>query len=218
MILRTIKRKKKVLFILFILLMLLLPFAFKTVEAEIYQWKDEKGTIHFTEDETAIPEKYRDQVKKSHFTEESKPEGENVEIKQKNIKEKKRGVSQKQSVNLNKIESDVMDFLKTIIYLWKDGKCDAIYEYGDRKSRTAINKEDFERRMASKELQLASSWETVNDIRVEIKSSLLAYATAKIGYRPKRGGDTKFRTETYKITFENGSWRINLMKILNAKI
>jgi hypothetical protein len=33
------------------------------VNAEIYKWTDEKGTIHFTEDPAMIPEKYRDQVK-----------------------------------------------------------------------------------------------------------------------------------------------------------
>jgi len=30
---------------------------------EIYQWVDEKGTVHFTDDFGQIPEKYRDQVK-----------------------------------------------------------------------------------------------------------------------------------------------------------
>ena len=34
------------------------------VSAEIFKWVDEKGTTHFTEDESAIPEKYREQVEK----------------------------------------------------------------------------------------------------------------------------------------------------------
>ncbi|MDP2972448.1 MAG: DUF4124 domain-containing protein, partial [Deltaproteobacteria bacterium] len=29
---------------------------------EIYRWVDEKGTIHFADDFTLVPEKYRDQV------------------------------------------------------------------------------------------------------------------------------------------------------------
>jgi len=29
---------------------------------EIYQWVDEKGTVHFTDDPSLIPEKYQDQV------------------------------------------------------------------------------------------------------------------------------------------------------------
>jgi len=37
--------------------------------AEIYKWVDEKGTVHFTEDPTTIPEKYREGVK-SRATEE----------------------------------------------------------------------------------------------------------------------------------------------------
>ena len=81
----------------------------------------------------------------------------------------------------------------------------------------AVNREDFERRMANKNLVLASSWETVNDIKVDVKSAKLVSTTAKIGYRLKRGGDTQFRTETFPMSFENGSWKINLWKILNAK-
>jgi hypothetical protein len=209
---------KKKTFLLFLMLMMLhLPLVFKSVQAEIYQWKDEKGTIHFTEDEGAIPEKYRDQIQKKHFPEESKSEGEKVEGKGQNIKEKKRGVPQKQSVNRHKIESDVMDVFRTIISLWKDGKYDALYEYGDRKSRMTVNKEDFGHRMANKKLELALSWETVNDIEVDIQSPVLVYTTAKIGYRLKAGGDTRFRTETYQMKFENGLWKINLLKILNAK-
>ena len=31
---------------------------------EIYQWVDEKGTVHFTDDISLVPERYHDQVKK----------------------------------------------------------------------------------------------------------------------------------------------------------
>jgi len=37
--------------------------------AEIYKWVDEKGTVHFADDPSTIPEKYRDNVK-SRTTEE----------------------------------------------------------------------------------------------------------------------------------------------------
>jgi hypothetical protein len=30
---------------------------------QIYQWEDEKGTVHFTDDVSLVPEKYQDQVK-----------------------------------------------------------------------------------------------------------------------------------------------------------
>jgi len=41
----------------------------QSVRAEIYKWIDEKGTVHFTEDPSTIPEKYRDQTR-SRKTEE----------------------------------------------------------------------------------------------------------------------------------------------------
>ncbi len=40
---------------------------------EIYQWVDEKGTIHFTDDLTLVPEKFRDQVHRKRLPQEPSP-------------------------------------------------------------------------------------------------------------------------------------------------
>lgn len=40
---------------------------------EIYRWVDEKGTIHFVDDLTLVPEKYRDQVQKRKPAEKPSP-------------------------------------------------------------------------------------------------------------------------------------------------
>jgi hypothetical protein len=40
---------------------------------ETYQWVDEKGTVHFTDDVGKIPEKYQDQVKKKKSPDEPTP-------------------------------------------------------------------------------------------------------------------------------------------------
>ena len=40
---------------------------------EIYRWKDDKGVVHFTDDPTRIPEKYRDQTKVEKIPTESPP-------------------------------------------------------------------------------------------------------------------------------------------------
>jgi hypothetical protein len=69
-------------------------------------------------------------------------------------------------------------------------------------------------KMRNKSYELASSWETIRDIEAEVASHKLVYVRAKIGYRSKVGGDTKFRTETYRIEFEGDRWRIDLSKIL----
>ena len=186
---------------------------------EIYKWVDEKGTVHFSEDESSVPEKYREQLEKKSLKEEAIPSGEKVRVKKQDGKGSKGqlAVKEKERININKIEGDVIESVKTILYLWKDGKYDVLYDQGDQKSRMAINKEDFEHRMKKKVIGLASSWETIRDIQVEVKSATLAYATVRIGLKPKGGGETKFRTEIYRMSFENGMWKINLMKILNVK-
>ncbi len=44
---------KQIFLILFIPIILSLVLVAKSAPTEIYQWKDESGTLHFTEDESA---------------------------------------------------------------------------------------------------------------------------------------------------------------------
>jgi len=107
--------------------------------------------------------------------------------------------------------------LKTIVSLWKEGKFAALYDdYGTLKSKTAIAKEVFERKMARKLWKFATSWETIQDIRVEVKSPTLTYATAKLGFKPRTGVESRTRTMTYPMYLERGGWRVDLQKILNT--
>ncbi len=187
---------------------------------EVYKWVDEKGTVHFSEDESSVPEEYREQLEKKSVPEEAKPPEEKVKVRKqdgKGVKDRL-GVKEKERININKIEGDVIDSVKTILSLWKDGKYNVLYDHGDQKSRMAVNKENFEHRMTKKRIGLASSWETLRDIQVDVKSATLAYATVRIGLKPTGGGETKFRTEIYRMSFEKGMWKINLTKLLSAKI
>ncbi len=187
---------------------------------EVYKWVDEKGTVHFSEDESRVPEEYREQAEEKSIPEEAKPPEEKTKAKKQDEKKTKEklAVVEKERINKNKIEGDVVESVKTILSLWKDGKYDVLYDHGNQKSRTTVGKEDFEHRMRKKGIGLASSWETIRDIEVDIKSPKLAYATVKMGLKPVRGGETKFRTETYRMSFEKGMWRIDLTKLLSAKI
>lgn len=47
----------------------LILFSFSAFGQGVYKWVDEKGTAHFTDDLSLVPEKYRDQVR------ETKPQG-----------------------------------------------------------------------------------------------------------------------------------------------
>ena len=116
-----------------------------------------------------------------------------------------------------KIESDATGAFDIMFGLWKAGKYEDLYEYGSRKSHSSISKEDFVTRMTKKSYELASSWETIRDLEAEVASRKLVYVRAKIGYRSKKGvGDTKFRTETYRLELGGDRWRIDLSKILRS--
>jgi hypothetical protein len=196
------------------------------VSAEIFKWVDEKGTTHFTEDESAIPEKYRQQVEKRPTkedpgspkekakTEKQERKGSAKQSPKEPPRESPKEPKEKERVNVRRIELDVADAFKNIISLWKDKKFDALYDCGDRKSHTSMAREDFRKRMEGKGRELATSWETVRDIKVDVRNATQAYVTARIGYRPQKGGETRIRTETFEMKFENGTWRINLTKVL----
>jgi len=116
-----------------------------------------------------------------------------------------------------KIQSDAIGAFDMMFGLWKEGKYEDLYVYGSRRSHAATSKESFVIKMRKKSYELASSWETIRDREAEVASRKLVYITAKIGYRAKSGaGDTKFRTETYRLELEGDRWRIDLSKILRS--
>jgi len=200
--------------------LIFVPAVFLSHAKEVYKWVDEKGTVHFSEDESSVPEKYREQIEKKSVPEEAKGPEEKAKVRKEDGKRAKDRLAakEKEKINKNRIEGDVIESVKTILSLWKDGKYNELYNHGDQKSRRAIRREDFEHRMRKKGVGLASSWETLRDIEVDVESATLAYATVRIGLKPTKGGETKFRTETYRMSFENRMWKINLTKILSAKI
>ena len=114
------------------------------------------------------------------------------------------------------IESDATAAFHMIIRLWKDGKFEDLYEHGYRRSQIPLTKENFVTKMRNKSHEFASSWETIRDMETEVASRKLVYVKAKIGYRSKGGGDTKFVTGTYRVEFERGRWRIDLSKVLRS--
>jgi hypothetical protein len=62
--------QKKVLIAALTIGLLMIPFL---VYADVYKWVDEKGTVHFTDDNSTIPEKYGQQVERRSLPEDSKP-------------------------------------------------------------------------------------------------------------------------------------------------
>ena len=197
---------------------------FSTGWAETYRWVDEKGTAKFTQDYGSIPEEYRDQVKekpdrpgdlgsKTSETPQKKIKGDSAKTFKESSRKDRNEVQQ---VNKRKIESDAAEGLKTIVSLWKDEKYEALYQYGTDKNKVAIAKENFVRKMKKKNWGLASSWETIQDIETRFKNPTLVYVTARVGHKPKQGGNVKILTETYQMTLENGVWKTDLSKIMSA--
>jgi hypothetical protein len=213
----------KLIAVLFVLLLA------STGWADTYRWVDEKGTEHFTNDRGSIPEKYRDQVKERQDEPSTKPKKDEKPQKTlkpvKTLKKETGKESQKSAgkdhrsepkTGRSKVESDAADAFQAIVSHWKDGNFEAVYQYGTHKSRAGIAKENFVQKMGKKSWGLASSWETIRNIEAEFKSSTVVYITAKIGYKQRQGGDVRALTESFEMKLENGLWRTDLSKILQA--
>ena len=207
----------KVTAVLFVLLLA------STGWADTYRWVDEKGTEHFTNDRGSIPEKYRDQVKEKKDEPGAKPKKEekpSKALKKVAGKESQKGGGKDHrkdpKTGKGRVEADAADAFQAIVSHWKGEDFDALYQYGTHKSRAGVAKENFVQKMKKKSWGLASSWETVRNIEAEYKSSTVVYITAKIGYKPKQGGDTRALTESFEMKLENGLWRTDLSKILQA--
>ncbi len=195
--------------------------------ADTYRWVDEKGTEHFTNDRGSIPEKYRDQVKESKDEPSTKPKKDEKPSKalkkdtKKDTKKEPHKTAGKDrpgepKSSRSRVESDAVDAFQAIVSYWKSENFETLYQYGTHKSRAGIAKENFVQKMQKKSWGLASSWETIRNIETEFKSPTVVYITAKVGYKPKQGGDIRALTESFEMKLENGQWRTDLSKILQA--
>jgi hypothetical protein len=63
-------RRRSLLILIFATLVMAVPL---THGQEIYRWVDEKGTVHFSDDLSLVPEQYRDQIEKKQFQPETPP-------------------------------------------------------------------------------------------------------------------------------------------------
>ena len=126
-------------------LFLSVPFSFP---GEIYRWTDEKGTVHFTDNISNVPARYRNQVEKKEGVEESPRETEKqivprgrseieteamppnvrIEEKQDRVKEYLRSIEEKIQAKkelekkISKLEEELNASEERIRYLEKDEK------------------------------------------------------------------------------------------------
>lgn len=113
-----------------------------------------------------------------------------------------------------KAETEVSNAFERIITLWKDESFEALYEYGDKESRSIISRDGFVGTMKGNAWVLACCRETVNDVEITVGSGTRATVKARVGYAARFGGvDTVFIDQTFPMTFQDGDWRTDLRKI-----
>jgi len=101
----------------------------------------------------------------------------------------------------------------SIINLWKDEKYDELYGYGTLSSHVRISKEGFVKEMTQKKFKLLCCGDAAREIEVIYKSPTVVYVKARMGYKNHINKEA-FRHETFKLVFEEGKWRTDIMQIL----
>jgi len=113
-----------------------------------------------------------------------------------------------------KIESDVSNAFARIVTLWQDENYDSLYEYGDETSRKILTLRQFEETTHANSWKLACCWEKAQDIEITVKKKTVAVVKARMGYEMRFDtGSTRFVTQTFDMTLEDGNWKIDLQEI-----
>lgn len=113
-----------------------------------------------------------------------------------------------------KIEADVSNTFVRIVTLWQDENYNALYEYGDEESRKILSVNQFGEMTHNNSWKLACCWEKAQDIEITLKSTTVALVKARIGYEMRFDtGSTRFITQTFNMTLEDGVWKIDLQEI-----
>jgi len=97
---------------------------------EIYRWVDEKGTVHFADDLTLVPEKYQDQVQKKIAPRETSPTPlPSIAPPQKATKE----VPKRSEIQSPPVQKDILgrgeEWWKAKVKEWKDKLSNAQKNY-----------------------------------------------------------------------------------------
>jgi hypothetical protein len=103
-----------------------------------------------------------------------------------------------------------------ILDLWRDGRYNDLYELTQRSGKSA--KEDFAKKLENGSYKPACCWQKMQDVSVHIENDDFAVVRAKIGL--EGGGDTTFKTRSYKLVREGDVWRISqsdLFSLAGAK-
>lgn len=100
--------------------------------------------------------------------------------------------------------------LGEILDLWRDGKYDELYE------RTLAGKQTKERfigRLAAAPFRPACCLEKMQEVRVTLKNDDSAAIRARVGL--EGGVGTTFKTRVFKLSREDGVWRISQADVLS---
>ncbi len=113
-----------------------------------------------------------------------------------------------------RMEADISNAFTRIVSLWQDENYGALYDFGDAVSRKILSRGRFAEMMRNNSWKLACCWEKAQDIRISVMNSTSARIRARIGYEMRFDtGSTRFVTETFEMTLEDGAWKVDLQEL-----
>ncbi len=115
-----------------------------------------------------------------------------------------------------KIEAQALASFQAVVRLWAEEDYFALYERGLSKSRNALEREEFVRRMVR--LKHVPQWPlNPAQIRTKLHFRGVVYVTATVVYRTKQAQQKPvLRRQTFLLMREDAQWRIDLLRVVRG--
>lgn len=108
------------------------------------------------------------------------------------------------------IKSRAQHGFEEILDLWRDGKYDALRERTILSGK--LSKENFISRLSTASRKPACCWEKIQDVSITVITDNSVDLRAKVGLEGT--GSTEFMTKSFKLTKEDGVWKVSQSDIL----
>jgi hypothetical protein len=119
--------------------------------------------------------------------------------------------ARRQGEETEALKADAIRDFEEILDLWRAGDFDGLYD------RTLISgrdtKESFRKKMESASLKPSCCWEKMQSVSVSVRTQGSVVISAKLGLDAP--GGLEYKTKSFKMSLEDGKWRIARSEILS---
>jgi repeat uncharacterized protein DUF1502 len=109
------------------------------------------------------------------------------------------------------LQVEVRRGMEEILDLWRDGRYEALYERTVNSGKQT--REKFVKTLAAAPLRPACCWEKIQEVKISLMGDSTATVRARLGL--EGGGGTEYKTRSFKLVREEGTWCMSQKDIVS---